>query len=269
LGGLCLCALDLLGGEIVSLRRDSMASRNRLWGKYLLAAVAPQRRLAVLATGIALVGFALAAPAVAQQTLFNVPSADVLQAGKLYLEEDNLWRAGHPEDTFFTLRAVAGVGSAVEAGVNFGGLAAGGRSVPNATLAVKWQPLHTPEWSLTAGAHGQFYLRGSEDGTPSGHAYAHTAWTPVEGTRVTAGVWYASSGYADTEVTTGVLAGFEQRLGPTLVLQADWFSGNNSLGYFTPGFAWTIGQWVVYAGYSFKNNDSHENAVLIEFGRYL
>lgn len=246
-----------------------MVSRNRWWGRYLPAAVAPQRSFSVLATGIALVGWALAAPAVAQQTLFNVPSADVLQAGKLYVEEDNLWPAGRPEDTFFTLRAVVGVGSAVEAGVNLGGLVAEGRSVPNAILALKWQPLHTPGWSLTVGAHGQFFLRGSADGSPLGHAYAHTAWTPVDGTRVTAGVWYASSGYADTGVTKGVLAGFEQHLSPTLVFQVDWFTGRNGLGYFTPGFALTLGDWVIYAGFSVKNGDSHENAALIEFGRYF
>lgn len=233
---------------------------------------AAQRRLrglAVLIPGLVLIGCAFAAPAGAQQTLFNVPSADVLEAGKLYLEEDNLWRPGRGDDTFFTLRVVAGMGSAVEAGVNLGGLVAEGRSVPNATLALKWQPLHTPQWSLTAGVHGQFFLRGSADGSPSGHAYAHTAWTPVDGTRVTAGVWYASSGYADTGVTKGVLAGFEQHLSPTLVFQADWYSGQSGLGYFTPGFAWAIGQWVIYAGYSVKNGDSHENAALIELGRYL
>jgi len=223
----------------------------------------------MLATGIALIGWALAAPAVAQQTLFNVPSADVLQAGKLYVEEDNLWRAGGPEDTFFSLRAVVGVGSAVESGVNLGGLVEEGQSAPNAILAVKWQPLHTPEWSLTAGAHVQFFLRGTADGSPSGHAYAHTAWTPVDGTRVTAGLWYASSGYAYTGVTKGVLAGFEQHLSPTLVFQADWYSGRNGLGYFTPGFALTLGEWVIYTGFSLKNSDSHENAALIEFGRYL
>ncbi len=193
----------------------------------------------------------------------------MLPAGKLYLEEDNLWRPGRGEDTFFTLRAVAGLGSAVEAGVNLGGLAAEGRSAPNATLALKWQPLHTQQWSLTAGIHGLFFLRGSVDGSPSGHVYAHAAWTPVDGTRITGGVWYATSGYADIGVAKGVLAGFEQHLSPTLVFQADWYSGRNGLGYFTPGFAWTIGPWVIYGGYSVKNGDSHENAALIEVGRYF
>jgi len=246
-----------------------MAFGIRRWGRCLPTAVARHRGLWVWVNGIALVGWAFAAPAVAQQTLFNVPSADVLAAGNLYLEEDNLWRPGRREETFFALRAVVGVGSAIEAGVNLGGLVAEGRSVPAAILAVKWQSLHNKLWSFTTGVHGQFFLRGSADGSPSGHAYAHTAWTPLDGTRVTAGIWYASSGYADTGVTKGVLAGFEQHLGSTLVVQADWFSGKNSLGYFTPGFAWTIGEWVVYAGYSFKNSDPHENAALIEFGRYL
>ncbi len=227
------------------------------------------RGIAVLLTGVVLSGCAFIAPAAAQQTLFNVPSADVLPAGKLYLEEDNLWRPGRGEDTFFALRAVAGLGSAVEAGVNLGGLAAEGRSAPNATLALKWQPLHTRQWSLTAGINGLFFLRGSVDGSPSGHVYTHAAWTPVDGTRITAGVWYATSGYAGIGVAKGVLAGFEQHLSTTLVFQADWYSGRNGLGYFTPGFAWTIGPWVIYGGYSVKNGDSHENAALIEVGKYL
>ena len=240
-------------------RRESPEGSARPWGR------AP---LFVLML-IVLIPCMVATPAAAQQTLFSVPSADVLGAGKFYLEEDNLWRPGRPEETFFTLRAVAGLGSAVEAGMNLGGLATEGRSVPNAILALKWQPLHTSQWSVTTGVHGLFFLRGSVDGSPSAHVYAHAAWTPVDGTRITAGVWYATSGYADTGVTRGVLAGFEQHLSSTLVFQADWFSGRNGLGYFTPGFAWTIGQWVIYAGYSVKNGDSHENAALIEFGRYF
>ena len=222
--------------------------------------------LSVLLPGVVLSGCLFVAPAAAQQTLFNVPSADVLPAGKLYLEEDDLWRPGRGKDTYFTLRAVAGLGGSVEAGVNLGGLVADGRSAPTANLALKWQPVHTPTWALTAGVHGQLFLRGGADGSPSGHAYAHAAWTPFDGTRVTAGAWYATSGYADVGVAKGVLAGLEQHVSPKLVFQADWYSGRNGLGYFTPGFAWTVGPWVLYGGYSVKNGDSHENAVLVEVG---
>ena len=217
----------------------------------------------------AMLEWSAARPAGAQQTLFNVPSADVLESGKVYLEEDNLWRSGRPEDTFFTLRGVAGLGEHAEGGVNVGGFVAQGRPVPSATLALKWQPYRAGAWALTAGIHGLFFLRGSTDGSPSAHVYGHAAFTPADGTRITGGVWYATSGFADTGVTRGVLAGFEQRIAPSLNFQADWYSGRNGLGYFTPGFALTLGQWVIYAGYSFKNQDSHENAALIEVGRNL
>ena len=109
------------------------------------AVVSPGKLVALAA----LIGSLAAVPAAAQQTLFNVPSADVLEAGKVYLEEDNLWRSGRPEDTFFTLRGVIGLGEEVEAGVNLGGFVAQGRSIPTATAAVKWQPFHSTIWSLT------------------------------------------------------------------------------------------------------------------------
>ena len=232
------------------------------------AAIWPLGRAAALAALAMAVGLA-ATPAAAQQTLFSVPSADVLDPGKVYLEEDNLWRSGRPEDTFFTVRGVVGLGEHAEGGVNLGGFAAQGRSVPTAMLALKWQPYHDAQWSLTGGVHGLFYVRGGADGSPSAHVYAHAAWTPADGTRITAGGWYATSGFADVGVTRGVLAGFEQRLAPSFNFQADWFSGRNGIGYFTPGFTLTLGQWVVYAGWSLKNGEPHENGALIEVGLNL
>lgn len=216
-----------------------------------------------------LLGALAAASARAQQTLFNVPSADVLAAGSTYIEGDLLWRSGRPDDTYLTVRGVTGLGAGVEGGVNLGGFVAEGRSVPAAVVALKCQPYHAGQWSITAGVHGLFYLRGAVDGTPSGHAYTHAAWSPSGRVRVTAGAWYATSGFAAAGVTRGALAGLELHLSPTLVAQADWYSGKNGLGTFTPGIAWTLGRWVVYAGYSLKNGDSHGNGALIELGRNL
>ena len=56
------------------------------------------------AVGILLVIGATAAPARAQQTIFNVPSADVLDKGKFYLETDALWRPQEPNFAVFTAR---------------------------------------------------------------------------------------------------------------------------------------------------------------------
>ncbi len=221
-----------------------------------------QPRLAVAAGFLALV----AASALAQQTLFNVPSADVLEKGKTYLEEDNLWRPQDPHFAVFTVRGVYGFGAHIEGGVNIAGFVTPGRSTPTAMAAIKWQPVKSGNFALTAGAHGLFFLRGPEDGTPAGHFYAHGSYAFPTNTRVTAGGWVATAGYAASDETRGGLFALEQKVNDHLNVNADWFTGKSGLGYFTPGIASAWGPWTVYAGYSFKNGDSKGNALLLELG---
>lgn len=154
----------------------------------------------------------------------------------------------------------------LEAGVNFGGFVSPGRSVPIATPNVKWQPWHNDRLAVTTGVFGLFYLRGSEDGDPAALGYAHVALKLPTNTRITAGGYWASSGYAAVDPQAGALVGFEQKVNDHLNLIADWFSGQNGLGYFTPGVSVPIGGWTIYAGYSIKNGDSKGNAALFEFG---
>ena len=211
-------------------------------------------------------GVAIGSPALAQQTLFNVPSADVLDRGKLYLEEDTLWRPSSPAFAIFTVRAVYGFGSGVEGGVNLGGFETPGRSVPTAVLAVKWQPVKSGPLAVTAGAYGLFFLRGSSDGDPCGQLYAHASWAFPTGTRIAAGGWIATSGYAGPTKSRGGLFTLEQKAGANLTVAADWFTGPSSIGYLSPGLIFTTGPWTVYASYSLRNGRSKGNAALIELG---
>jgi hypothetical protein len=219
-------------------------------------------RSAVLAGLIA----ALPVASHAQQTLFNVPSADVLDKGKVYLEEDTLWRPQDPHFAVFTVRGVYGFGSSVEGGINLGGFTTPGRSVPVAVAAVKWQPMKTGGFAITAGAQGLFFLRGAGDGDPSGFFYGHASCAFPTNTRVTAGGWAATPGYAAAGNARGGMFGFEQKVNDHLSLDADWFSGENGLGYFTPGIVSAWGRWTIYAGYSLKNGDWKGNALLLELG---
>lgn len=202
----------------------------------------------------------------AQQTIFNVPSADVLDKGKLYLEEDTLWRPSDPNFAVFTIRGVYGFGSAIEGGVNVGGFVTPGRSTPTATVALKWQPIKSGGFALTTGAHGLFFLRGSEDGDPAGQFYAHVSYAFPTNTRVTAGGWVATSGYAAADDRAGGLFSLEQKINDHLTLAADWFTGHNGIGYLTPGIVSAWGKWTIYAAYTIKNGDSKGNAALIELG---
>jgi hypothetical protein len=212
---------------------------------------------------------ALALPLRAQQTIYNVPSADVLDPGKVYAEVDELFRPTDPEFSSTTVRGVVGVVPRIEAGVNFGGLVSPGPVVPTANVAVKIQPLKIGDFAVTVGGFGLFYLRGSEDGNPAGQGWGHLSYRlPGIGTRITVGGWYASAGYARPGSTGGALAALEQPLSfiKGLSLAADWWSGKNAIGYVSPGLVYGFGHWTAYAAYSIKNGDSTGNAGLIELG---
>jgi hypothetical protein len=227
-----------------------------------------KRDVATVAAGAALFS-ALTGSALAQQTIFNVPSADVLDPGKVYAEVDELFRPTDPSFSFTTIRGVYGVVPGMEAGVNFGGFSSPGPTVPTATVAVKVQPVHAGGFTLTAGGYGLFYLRGSEDGNPAGMGYGFASYR-IAGpeTRIDVGGWYSSAGYAKPTSTGGLLLSFEQPLTwvKGLTLAADWYSGVSSIGYFSPGFIYTTGPWTAYAAYTRKNGDSKGNGGLLELG---
>jgi hypothetical protein len=216
-----------------------------------------------------LLGSALAAAAAAQQTIFNVPSADVLDPGKVYAEVDELFRPADPEFSTTTVRGVYGALPGIEAGVNLGGLTAPGPATPTAELAVKIQPVHAGGFSLTAGGYGLFFLRGTRDGDPAGMGYAFASWrVPGLGTRIGGGGWYSSAGFAKAASTGGALLTLEQPLPwiEGLTLAADWYGGVSSIGYFSPGFIYGFGPWTAYAAFTRKNGDSKGNGGLIELG---
>ncbi|HEY7112405.1 MAG TPA: hypothetical protein VIA45_05680 [Thermoanaerobaculia bacterium] len=218
------------------------------------------------AVGLLLLIGAAAVPAKAQQTIFNVPSGDVLDKGKAYLEADALVRPEDPNFAVFTGRGVYGFGANIEAGVNFGGFVTPGRSVPIATPNLKWQPWHNDKLAFTTGVFGLFYLRGSKDGDPAVLGYGEASYKLPTNTRLTAGGYWASSGYAAADPQAGALIGFEQKVNDHLNFIADWISGKNGLGYFTPGVSVPLDAWTIYLGYSFKNGDSRGNAILFELG---
>ena len=84
-----------------------------------------------------------------QQTIFDVPSADVLDKGKVYGELDGTARPLDPLATF-TPRVVIGVGHRIEAGVNFNGLAAPTTGQLEISPTVKWRlwKREVTGWSL-------------------------------------------------------------------------------------------------------------------------
>lgn len=262
-----LVAAGFLGYVFLGSRAATLWGADEKVFEHSRHAASSGKHSARLALGL---GFlAAAAPARAQQTIFNVPSADVLDPGKVYLEVDELFRPTEPEFSSTTVRGVFGAIPRMEVGVNFGGLNAPGPAIPTATVAVKIQPVRAGDFTLMAGGNGLFYLKGSEDGNPAGLGYGFASYrVPELGTRIELGGWYSSAGYAKPTSTGGALATFEQPLPwvSGLTLAADWWSGENAIGYVSPGFIYAFGHWTAYAAYTIKNGDSKGNGGLLELG---
>jgi hypothetical protein len=97
-------------------------------------------------------------------------------------------------------------------------------------------------------------------------SYAHAAAKLPTGARLSAGGWWASSGFANSGVEKGGLFGLEQPITANMTLAADWYTGHNGIGYASPGVIVTAGHWVLYVAYAIKNGDSKGNGLLLELG---
>jgi hypothetical protein len=213
-----------------------------------------------------LLTLAASSPLLSQQTIFNIPSADVLSRGAVYGEVDALGTAHSPREDFFTVRGVFGLGGGVEAGINLGGFNSLGSHDPTVNPSLKWQPVSKNRFAFTTGLICQLPATGGSAAQAAVLGYGHFAFKPRENTRITLGGWTASSHYAAEGPASGGLAGIEQKVGPHLSLAADWYTGGSSIGYFTPGLIWSRGKATFYAGYTLQNHSRQGDGLLLEFG---
>ena len=221
--------------------------------------------LLILAS-ICVIGFNLRL--LAQETVFNVPSADVLDKGKVYGEFD---LASFPSSSSFgfTPRIVAGVGHHVEIGANFLGASepATGAYILSPTVKWKFYDGGNNGWALFAGENLFIPVR-KRTYNLGGYSYLAVAKQLNGKTRVSAGAYDFSANVVDRAQRAGGQFSIERKLTENVVLAADWFTGKHSAGYFTPGFSWTVRKFVAYAAYQIGNSRVNEgnHGPLIEFG---
>lgn len=198
----------------------------------------------------------------AQQTIFNVPSTDVMGRGKVYGEFDASFKptSSNAVGKFssFVPRVVVGVGGNVEIGFNLSGNIQPGSDSTTLVPTVKWKFYEnkTKDTALIAGTN--FYIpvrnRSYNVGTYSYLAVSRT----IGKTRLTAGAYVASKGvFAPDAVRGGGQFGVEQTVNSKFSVAADWITGKHSSGYFTPGFIYKPTPKVTaYWAYSIGNADA-------------
>ncbi len=214
----------------------------------------------------------------AQETVYNVPSPDVLGAGKVYLEADQYfrpWTTASARDAFFLVRGVVGIGHNVEVGINTGPFEYLHRSNPFIDFAAKWRPFlfefgnkeKPGAFGLYGGTNAGIGLAGDVAGDLRNLTYgAGTLTLPVLQTRVGAGPYFATRQVFGAHSRGGLLATFEQPMPGIegLELATDWFSGRG--GYATSGLIYTKGPFIFYLAYGFANTGRRDDLVTFELG---
>jgi hypothetical protein len=210
----------------------------------------------------------------AQQTIFNVPTTDVLDKGKVYVELDAAFKTNDQDAlnkfSSFVPRAVVGVGGNVEVGMNFNGNIQ--PDVDSTTLVptVKWKFYENKKKDLALIAGTNFYIPVRNRGYKFG-IYNYVAVSKTfDKTRVTAGGYYFSKNVvAANAARGGGQFGVEHTINGKLSLAADWITGRHANGYFTPGIIYKPHPKVTtYFSYSIGNDraKSGNHYFLFELG---
>lgn len=214
-----------------------------------------------------LAGIVLSTPAFAQETIFNVPSGDILDKGKVYGEFDFAYLS-QASAASYTPRVVAGIGHKLEIGINLNGITTPGPSQATPTPSIKWKPYSKKGWAILFG-DDVFIPVQNKTYEAGNYVYAEMTKSFGTQTRLTFGAYDCTAHIFATGNKAGGQFGIEQPVCKRLTLAADWFTGRHNAGYFTPGFALKLSsKATAYAGYEIGNSGVTQgnHLLLLELG---
>jgi hypothetical protein len=229
---------------------------------------------------VALLFVVTAQSAMAQSTIFNIPTTDTAAKGKVYAEFDFLTQAPAPEEvrtSIYNPRLVVGLSDKAEAGVNFltahsshgahycGTSSTCGYVQPN----VKFKYYNNDDAGIALSAGILWNAPINQRDTQDNWGYIYTNFSKkvksgMYGPRITVGPYGVLGANQDVlegptsfleQPRAGAIVGLEQPIHAKASIVADWFSGQNGLGYFTPGISITLPKsGLLNVGYSFGND---------------
>ena len=200
----------------------------------------------------------------AQQTIFNVPSADVTEKGKIFLQHESQFSN---KFGLFTHYGAYGIGKNTELDLTLFGV--GTKNIRNEVLGVGFKtsiPLHEKsETKLTFGTLVPISLRRNGVG---GYTYSHLSTRlPKLKTRITSGVFVGTTSVFGRDFVS-FIGGIEQPVTKKFSIVMDWYSGKHSNGFFIPGFAYAFKHATLWAGYQIHNNkENGNNGFVIEISK--
>ena len=231
----------------------------------------------IIAQVLLLISIMFSGQAMAQSTIFNIPTTDTVAKKHVYGEFDFMPQVPAYDDDsrlyLYNPRVVVGAPGNVEFGVNFPTYNYRS-SMDSETFAyiqpnAKWRFYNNDNYGIALAVGGILNapLNRREGQDTWGLLYglfSKKIKTGNYGPRFHGGVYGAVSSDDDPAWVerrhVGAILGYEQPVQKRISIVADWFSGKNGVGYFTPGISITLPKnGLLNAGYMI-GNDSWENS---------
>jgi hypothetical protein len=222
---------------------------------------------------LGLLGVVWSSGACAQQTIFDVPSADVSERHDYFFQHQTVARTWSPQKRWVQTNALGiGLGSHLEWDLTMFNLDFSrpseiiGSTGFKVSLPISGEQSRIP----TRFVLGDMIQGGSIAGRHVGNwSYAMiNAELPLTHTRLTGGIHHGSA-LLFGEHTLGFLGGVEQPVTAKWMIQGDWMSGRHDLGYTIPGIVYhPIRHWMLSLGYQLPNHHAPGyRAVVFELTR--
>lgn len=199
----------------------------------------------------------------AQQTVFNVPSADVTEKGHVFVQEEGQFRGWNP-DAFFQSTTYTSLGIGHNTDLDATLFNVGAPATQNISLGLGFksaipipglkEKFPKREFKFTFGSEMLLGLEGNGVGNWS---YAHLSGrVPKANTRLTAGVSYGGRQVFAVN-TFSFIGAVEQPITKKLTLLADWYSGTEHFaGFLIVGGSYALPHnTTIYAGYQLPNSE--------------
>jgi hypothetical protein len=205
---------------------------------------------------------AFSSVAFAQQTIVNVPSTEVLDQGKVYVEFDSTFKFDKDPNnsvnkfSSFVPRVVVGIGNNTEVGVNLIGNIQPGSDATTLMLTAKVKLVNKEHWSVVGGTHVYIPVR-NKSYNVGNYAYLQASRDVGSRTRMTAGAYHTTRNvFAAKAQRAGGQFAIEHTLNGKFTVGADWITGKHAAGYFSPVLTIRpVKKTSVYLGYSIGNAD--------------
>ncbi len=229
------------------------------------------KKIIFLITVTFIISFVFAENSLAQQTIFNVPSADILQKDKIFIQHESQFRTQEPQNFINATNYFAyGIGKNTELDATLFNLSS--PASKNVSLGLGFKSfleidgLEEYQAKIIIGDMVLFSLQENNIGN----------WLYIEPsiyfdqtkTRLTGGITYGTKQIFGEEIIC-FLGGFEQKITSKLNFIGDWYSGDHAYSIFASGFSYQFPKDLTfYGGYQIPNSKKvGRNSFVLEIAK--